>query len=321
MLLHRQLEKQYQKKTFCRCDNNGKVFYFTAQDFEGLSCQRYAFSSSMGHRLQGYLYSEAGHRDGHIVIFDHGIGAGHLAYMQEIRRLTAAGWTVFAYDHTGCFTSEGEGTGGLSQSLHDLNDCLNALQADRQFAGCAFSVMGHSWGGYACLNIAKFHPELKHIIAISGFASVERMVNSLFKGILKPYAKDILRLEAASNPDYWKCDAADSLKSTDAQVLLIHSEDDPTVSYTEHFVYLQNALREHPNIAFLSMKDRRHNPNYTADAAAYAAAFFAELTKKSKKKQLLTDAQKQEFVQAFDWNRMTAQDDAVWSRILNTLSK
>ncbi len=321
MLFHRQIEKQYRKKTFHRCDSNGKVFYFTAQDFDGLSCRKYAFPSSKGHQLQGYIYSEEGHREGHIVIFDHGIGAGHLAYMQEIRRLTANGWLVFAYDHTGCFSSEGESTGGLSQSLHDLNDCINALQADPQFENYSFSVMGHSWGGYACLNIAKFHPELKHIISLSGFASVPRMVNSLFKGILKPYAKDILRLEAASNPDYWECDAVDSLKNTDAQVLLLHSEDDPTVSYAEHFLVLQNALREQPNITFLSMKGRLHNPNYTADAAAYAATFFAELSKKSKKKQLSTDAQKKEFVNSFDWHRMTAQDDAVWEQILNTLSK
>lgn len=321
MLFHRPIEKLYQKRTFRRCDNSGKVFYFTAQDFEGLSCRRYPFRSSRGHLLQGFLYSEPGHREGHIVVFDHGIGAGHLAYMQEIHRLTANGWMVFAYDHTGCFASEGDGTCGLSQSLRDLNDCLNALQADPQFAGYTFSVMGHSWGGYACLNIARFHPEVKHIIALAGFASVKRMVHSLFRGILKPYAKDILRLEAQSNPDSWECDAADALRHTDAQVCIIHSEDDPTVSYADNFLYLQEALKDRPNIAFVTMQGRRHNPNYTADAATYAASFFAELNQKSKKKQLSSDVQKREFVNSFDWQRMTAQDDVVWEKILNTLSK
>ncbi len=321
MIFHKQIEKQYKSRTFRRCDNSGKIFYFTSKDFEGLSCQEYSIQSSKGHRLQGYLYSEPNHRKGHIVIFDHGIGAGHIAYMKEIQRLTANGFVVFAYDHTGCFTSEGSTTGGLSQSLCDLNDCINTLQSDKQFEGYTFSVMGHSWGGYACLNIAKFHPELKHIITLAGFASVKRMVTSLFTGILKPYAKHILQLEANSNPDYWESDAAEALKNTNAQVLVIHSKDDPTVSYAHNFLYLQEALRDRANIAFLPVNGRLHNPNYTADASAYAAQFFAELTKKSKKKLLSTEAQKKEFIASFDWHRMTAQDDAVWEQILNTLRK
>lgn len=321
MIFHKQIEKIYQKQAFRRCNNSGKVFYFTHKDFEGLTCKEYAFKSSKGHRLQGYLYSMPNHRKGHLVIFDHGMGAGHNAYMKEIHRLAQNGFAVFSYDHTGCFTSEGSTTGGLSQSLHDLNDCINALQADKQFEGYTFSVMGHSWGGYSCLNIAKYHPELKHIITLAGFASVKRMVGSIFTGILKPYAKHILQLEAQSNPDYWGCDAADSLKNTNARVLVIHSEDDPTVRFADNFLYLKEALQDQANIAFLPVKGRLHNPNYTADASAYAAQFFAELTKKSKKKLLSTEEQKKAFVAGFDWHRMTAQDDAVWEQILNTLNQ
>ena len=73
-----------------------------------------------------------------------------------------------------------------------------------------------------------------------------------------------------------------------------------------------------PNIV---VDGKDHNPNFTADAVQYKNAFFKELTRREKKKLLDTPEKRKEFMGSFDWYRMTAQDEDVWSVIIDHLKK
>ena len=64
-------------------------------------------------------------------------------------------------------------------------------------------------------------------------------------------------------------------------------------------------------------KGKDHNPNYTQDAVKYLAEYMSAVNKQ--KKNLRTDEQKKAFRDSFDWKRMTAQDEKVWSKILGHL--
>ncbi len=321
MIFEKQIIALYKKMAFTRCDDTGTVFYYSAKDFPGLDCRPYTFHSSLGHRLQGYIYCYQNPIPSRLIVFDHGFGGGHSAYMKEIERLCRHGYTVFAYDHTGCMASEGESPNGLAQSLHDLDDCITALAADPVFGGYDISVMGHSWGGFSTLNIAALHPHISHVVVLSGFVSVQMLINSYFSGILKGYRKTILSLEEQANPKYIPFDATRSLRNTKAKVLLIYSDNDKKCPKTPHYDTLHAALSNQPNIRFMLVSGKGHNPNYTADAVAYMDAFFKELTLKNKKKALQTPQQKAEFVASFDWERMTAQDDTAWEAVFETLDQ
>lgn len=321
MIFEKQVVKVYEKMMLNRCDDTGNVFYFSHGDFPGLEREEYVFSSSKGHRLQGYIYSYADARKNHLVIFEHGMGAGHTAYMKEIERLCMGGYSVISYDHTGCMESGGENTGGLSQSLCDLNDLMNSLKADEKYKGYRFSVIGHSWGGFSSMNISSYHQDFSHIIVLSGFVSVEKMINSFFSGILKPYRKCIMALEEKSNPVFVNADGVKALQNTDAEVLLIYSDNDTLCKKEVHFDFLKSELDGKRNISFILEKDKGHNPNFTEDAVKYKDEFFALLTKKTKKKELETEEQKNSFRKSFDWHRMTAQDERVWKEIFRTLEK
>lgn len=319
MIFEKQILNAYRSMAYTRCDDTGRVFYFSAADFDGLQAEPYPFRASAGHTLQGCLYHYAAPIPGRLVVFDHGFGGGHTAYMKEIECLCRAGFLVFAYDHTGCMASGGETTNGMAQSLCDLNDCLTALKAAARFAGFTFSVIGHSWGGFSCLNIAALHPDIAHVVVISGFISVEQLINSYFGGIMSLYRPALLRLERTSNPQFVGYSAVDTLAKTSAKVLLIYSDNDTLCKKAFHYDPLKAALDGRANIRFLLVPGKGHNPNYTADAVAYKDAFFADLTKKTKKKLLETPKQKAAFIASYDWARMTSQDDAVWSEILAAL--
>ena len=303
---------------YTRCDDTETVYYFSAKDFPGLQEEKYEFKSSLGHILKGYIYSYENHIPNRIVIFDHGFGGGHLAYMKEIEKLCRYGFMVFAYDHTGCMASGGETPNGLAQSLCDLNDCITAIKNDDKFNGLSISVIGHSWGGFSTLNISALHPDIKHIVAISGFVSVEEMIKTFFSGLLKGYRKPILELEKASNPIYAGFNAVASLKDTKTKALLIYSEND-MLCKKNHYDILKNSLSDNENISFMLEENKGHNPNYTVGAVKLLANFSKARTKALKKK--LTKEEKELFVSSFDWNKITEQDDEVWNKIFAHLNK
>ncbi len=317
MIFEKQVLNMYRGMMFSRCDDVETVRYFSAEDFPGLKSEAYSFKSSLGHSMQGYIYEYENPISDRLVVFDHGFGGGHRAYMKEIEKLCRRGYKVFAYDHTGCMESEGRSPNGLSQSLCDLNDCITALKSDSRFSGRDISVIGHSWGAFSTLNIAALHPEISHIVAISGFVSVEEMVKTFFSGLLRGYRKSVLKLEKESNPRFVDFNAVDSLLKSDVKALLIYSENDK-LCRVSHYNILKNALSDKANVSFVLEKSKGHNPNYTEEAVKLLAEFGKARAKLLKKKNL-SEEEKKNFVSSFNFEKMTEQDEGVWNKIFEHL--
>ena len=319
MIFEKKVVGIYKSQFLSRCDDKGLAHYFSHADFPGLRQQPFGFKSSLGHDMKGWFYCYDEIIPGRLVIFDHGFGGGHRSYMKEIEMLARHGYLVYTYDHTGCMESGAENPRGLAQSLRDLNDAINALQAAPGFRDLKLSVMGHSWGSFAAMNIAALHPEISHVVGISGFVSVEEMVGQFFSGILKGYRKPVMKIEQQQNPDFVKYNAAKTLADCAAKVLLIYSANDKICIREIHHGILAKALEGRADTRILLEENKGHNPNYTADAAAYLAEYTAALTRGLKDKVLETEAQKAAFRARWDWDRMTKQDERVWAEIFRTL--
>ena len=315
MIFEKQILNAYKGIAFKRCDGDGTAFYFSAKDFKGLNCEEYSFTSSLGHKLQGYLYSYENPIENRLVIFEHGFGGGHASYLREIEMLCKRGYLVFAYDHTGCMASGGENPNGMSQSLRDLNDCLNTLKSDARFSDFDISVIGHSWGGFSTLNITALHPDISHIVAISGFVSVERLIGSMFSGVLSIYRKAILEYEKKANPDFVFYNAVETLRASTTKALLIYSDNDPVCTKSAQYDALYEGLSGRENITLVLENAKGHNPNYSADAVKILGDYSAKRNKLVKKGLLKTEEQKAKFISEFDWLAMTEQDERVWDAI------
>lgn len=309
----------YRRMLYTRADFKGDVFYFSSDDFEGLNKSAHTVPSSDRHTLQGYFYYYDNPLKNRLVVFEHGMGSGHRGYMKEIELLCRHGYLVFSYDHTGCMESGGETTGGFVQSLKDCNDVISNLKTIPELNGYEISVIGHSWGGFSTLNICALHPDIRSIVAMSGFVSVEKVLSQFFSGPLSFAFRKIYQLEKEANPVFIGYNAVDSLKNSDVTALIIHSDDDKTVSCDKHFGYMMNKLSEKENITFLKVSGKNHNPNYTENAVRYFEAFLKQRARSAKA--LKTDEDREKFVQSFDWNKMTEQDEAVWQEIFKTLDK
>lgn len=319
MIFEKQIVNIYKSMMHTRCDDTETVFYFSPQDFPGLRSTAFNFTSSMGHALCGYLYEYSEPNESRLIVFDHGMGGGHRAYMKEIEMLARHGYRVLAYDHTGCMESGGESTNGLAQSLCDLNDCINVVKSSPRFSNTDISVVGHSWGAYSTMNISALHPEISHIVALCGFVSVNEMVGTFFSGMMKGYRRPIMALEEKCNPSFVKYSAVNTLSASDVKALLIYSDND-TLCKRVHYDIMKDALEGKENAELILVEGKGHNPNYTTDAVGLLAEFVAARARLTKKKNV-TAEEKSKFVKSFNWDKMTEQDDAVWDKILSHLKK
>ena len=128
MIFEKQIVNIFKGMMHKRCDDVETVFYFSPEYFPSLKVEAKRFTASAGHTLCGCFYEYENVIPERLIVFDHGFGGGHLAYIKEIEMLCKHGYKVFAYDHTGCMRSGGESPNGLAQSLCDLNDCITMLK-------------------------------------------------------------------------------------------------------------------------------------------------------------------------------------------------
>lgn len=312
------VEAEYRKNFIRRYDGEAYLHYFSAADFPELRDEPFSFPSG-AYRLSAHLYSCENAREGELLIFCHGIGGGHRAYMQEIVALCRRGYTVLAYDNTGCCDSEGPDIIGMSHSLADLDACVRYLKAEGIFQKYArVFVVGHSWGGFAAGNIASFQEGIEKAVAISGFISTERLLEDNLSGIAAPLRKTVLKrlcaFERKASPDCFDACTLDAVNGKKTRFLFAHSTDDAMVPYERHTGYLK-AHTDNPDVRWMICEDRKHNPNYTRDAVDYMNNKFAAFNQGVKDGTLTTAEDKKRFFADADWSRMTAQDDGFWDQV------
>ena len=311
--------KSFKSKLLVRHDPDGTIVYLTPEQV-GITGRAFDFLADHGGLLKGYFYTKGTPRADKLIVFDHGMGCGHKAYMREIATICEHGYEVFAYDHTGTLESAGDSIGGFTQSLVDLDLAISAIKDKGEARGRKIAVIGHSWGGFSTLNIAAYHPDITHVVPLSGFISAREMISCLL-GKLQKYSPMLFALEEERFGSYAYSDARLSLKlAKNTKALVIHSKDDMTCPYT-HLEKLRAAIGDGGNVTYLTVNGKNHNPNFTCEAAAYKDRFFAELTHLKKKKKLTTSESKDAFVARWDFIKMTEQDMALWQTIFNFLEQ
>ncbi len=318
-MITKQVKKIFTGIVYARSEESPAVYLYSHKDFDGLNQKGFDVESSLGHTLKGYFYYYDNPIKSKLIVFEHGMFGGHRSYMREIELLASEGYLIYAYDHTGCMESGGTGTGGFSQSLRDSNEVISALKAVPELSQYDIYVIGHSWGGFATLNVPRFHPDIKKIVALSGFLSPKHIIYEHLGGLLRVFAKRIYKDEVKLNPDYMEISALDTLANTNTKALIIHSPNDHMVNYKKNFLRLQRELKDNKNIEFLTVDGARHNPTYTLEAVKEKDLFFKKLKKASKKKKLSTREDAEAFRDQFDWYGMTDQNKEVWAKIFTFL--
>ena len=249
-------------------------------DFEGLQRTKYEFPSNQEQTLTGYLYQWGDNQHG-IVVMAHGFGGGgHNSYMDCANYFARHGYYVFAYDATGNDESEGEGVGGLPQGVADLDHAITFVEGSGNFPNLPIVLFGHSWGGYSVCSVLTYHPEVKAVIACSGFNASSDLFESEGKKqagagiyLMLPFVKLHERIKFGS---YASNTAMDGFAKSDAAVMILHSFDDETVPAKYGYDLYYQKYKDDSRFRFLPFEDKGHN--YLNDKA-YRNAYNAEFDK------------------------------------------
>lgn len=308
----------YKKLVVRRYDPDGVIKYFTYEDFPGLTAEPISFATPQGVELKGNIYAYPDAEAGSLVVFAHGIGGGHRSYLREIERICREGYRAVGFDNAGCFASGGKNIRGLTESVNDLNACLNYLRAQPRFAETRVSLVGHSWGGYAVGNVLNLRDDIYAAAVISGFVSVPEFVRVFLKGKHGVMRRGICRFERRANPGIYPLCSADALEKTSAKALVIHSGDDAMVPIESGLAYVRERVKN-PNVRFLEVEGKYHNPNYSADAVGYMRECFGAYESMLREKRLKTLEEKRAFTADWDYRRMTEQDEDVWKEIFDVI--
>jgi hypothetical protein len=250
-------------------------------DFEGLQRTQYQFPSDQGQMLTGYLYS-AGENQRGIVVVAHGFGGGgHNSKMDCANYFAQNGYYVFAYDATGNDESEGDGVGGLPQGVIDLDYALSFVEESGNFPDLPVVLFGHSWGGYCVCNVLTYHPEVKAVIACSGFNSSSDLIEAYGKKqvgdavyLMLPFVK---LHEYIKYGKYASNTALDGFEATEADIMIVHSADDVVVPIEYGYDIYYDKYKNDSRFSFIRLENNGHN--YVYDDMTYINEFNTEFDK------------------------------------------
>lgn len=195
--------------------------------------------------LKGYLYGTENTEK--LIVFAHGIGSGHEAYVNQLCWFTDRGWCVFAYDAAGSGDSPGDSTVGLVQSALDLNSALNYIEQEPRLKTMPKVLLGHSWGGFAVGGVLNFDHDIRAAVSLSGYAYPLEMldqgaVNVLGKTgarLFRPFAVLYNRLKFGR---YAGLNAVDGINKANIPFLAMHGESDEFVLYSLGIISQRNRI-------------------------------------------------------------------------------
>lgn len=240
-----------------------KAFLLKVEDFEGLKRTKHEIFSSNNQKLVGYMYSLGSNQHG-VIIMAHGFGAGgHNPNMECANYFAKHGYYVFGFDATGNDESEGEGVGGLSQGVVDLDNVIDYIEKSKEYGKLPIGLFGQSWGGYCAGTVLNYHPEVKGFISCSGFNSSTDIIEMGGREAagyviyaMLPFVKlhELIKFgERTTNT------VMDGFEKTDAKVMIVHSKDDKKVPMKYGYNIYYDKYKDDSRFEFISFDDRGHD--------------------------------------------------------------
>ena len=290
-----------------RYEPDGVIKYYTEEDFIGLKSEAIEIPTKKG-SLRGKLYFYTKEASA-IILFSHGMWGSHSAYVQEIEYLAKNGFLVLGFDYYGTERSDGKNIKGLGNSLLSLNEAVTYVK--KNFSEKSIYVMGHSWGGFAALGIAKYHPDIQKIVAMSPFIQLSQILRHMLPRPLRILIPFIVAIDFMKCGRYSLVKAKKVLKSTKSKTLILHSTDDQMVPYLTATGYLKKHI-QNENVKYFIQENKGHNPDYSLDALAYTKETFLHL-------KALPKEEKLDYRKSIDYHRMGMLDENVMNKIAQFL--
>lgn len=288
-----------------RCDKNPLLKYFEGKDF---SLREKEVEISNGRvTLRGKLYGEP---SATLVLFCHGLGAGHLAYTTEIATFCRHGAQVLAVDYEGCNLSEGKSIRGMYSGAECVLSVIRFVRKSPDLAEKKLWLVGHSWGGYSALCAAQ-REQVDGVIAVSApdspievlFYNAARILGRPIGLLLIPFWRLFNYIKFGK---YGNSCASDPVVGR-VPVLLVHGDHDNVVPL--EYSAFEKAAGE--NVQKYLCAGKSHNPYNSADAQR----LLIELSERLFRAKKMTEEERVKYFGNFDFSAATEEDEEVMRKV------
>jgi pimeloyl-ACP methyl ester carboxylesterase len=222
--------------------------------------------------LQGYVYQRENALG--LVVISHGLGGGADSYLAYAKWFLDQGWSVFMYDATGSFDSEGDSTVGFQQSLIDLESALDYIQNDAELSELSIMLFGHSWGGYAVVNALHFDHDIKAVVSVAAPYEANAMIFEQTRDMLGFFAYTqypfLSLYQWMLFGKYAKFNAIEAINRSNAHVMIIHGVNDGVFPYNGSAIIAKRDLITNEKVIFITRDDvgqDDHNNLFSSIAA------------------------------------------------------
>lgn len=208
---------------------------------------------SQKNTLAGYFYKAEFSKG--LVVVTHGYNAGADDYLPIILYLNSNNYSVFAFDCTGVYNSEGENRVGWCQPLIDLDNALDFVKEKNLSDGKPLFLLGHSLGGYASASALEIHKNINACALIaplySGYTIMTEQgeryagkIASIPKPVFNTYQKILFK-------EYTNYNAVRGINSVNIPVIVAHGIDDKTITYDKQSITAHKDEITNPNVTFI----------------------------------------------------------------------
>ncbi len=293
-----------------RMNRNVNLKYFEPSDF-GLNVRRLEVTFDKTPLYAAVYTDRPAENCAKVVLFCHGLGAGHAPYMTEIAKLASYGYAVVAYDSIGCGLSQGKNTRGFYANVQCATAAYIAVKRDEELCAKPVHLFGHSWGAYTALCLTKI-VAVRSVVALSGF-------NSPAKALADSAAPVMGRAMATlCRPMWWlinfftfgpkgNANASKAIEGVEVPAFLAYGQRDKTIASdntpatTAHGVFIQSQV----------YVDKGHNVYNTVRAQKLVDELNAALSPS----RFSSAAAKKAYFEKFDFVAATEEDENVMNAI------
>lgn len=293
-----------------RMNRNVNINYYSAQDFN-LPARRIQVTFD-GTPLYAAVYSYIPEEKcKKVVLFCHGIGPGHCAYMTEIAKLASYGYAVVAYDSIGCGSSQGKNSRGFYANVQCATATYIAIMRDGTLKDKPVHIVGHSWGAYTALCLSTV-VAARSVVALSGFNTPTKIMADSSAPVMGKLMATLCR------PMWWlinlfvfgvhgNANSVKRIQKSDVPAFIAYGSKDKTIRPDNSPANFAHG----PFIQTFIYDDKGHNVYNTV----HAQKLLEDLNVAMSPSYFKTEAQRKSFFKNFDFVAATEEDESVMNQI------